>query len=150
MKTLCSDEILKETSQAVQTILHDCLKDGLPSILNNLQLSKNRQIQSDSINSLLNGGTSSTSQMTCLFANGLNSILETSKTQRTSRNSESLHDLEAYADLMECMSEIQEVDARVQNCVDEVDFNHEDRGFLGTYEDFSFCSTAQVQNGNVN
>ena len=49
---------------------------------------------------------------------------------------------------MESMSEIQEIDVRLQSCVDEL--NYEDVGFLGTYEDFSFCSTAQVQNGNVN
>ena len=60
-----------------------------------------------------------------------------------------LHDLEHYADLLECMSEIQEVDTRVQKCVDELQ-HEQDAGFLGTYEDFSFCSTAQVQNGNVN
>ena len=48
VRTLCSPQILKETSLAVQNILHYCLKDGLPSILNNLQLSKNRQIGSSS------------------------------------------------------------------------------------------------------
>ena len=82
-------------------------------------------------------GSGSASKMTCLLANGLNAVIQTQNSNRTA-----LNDLEAYAELMESMSEIQEIDARVQNCVDEL--NYEDRGFLGTYEDFSFCSTAQV------
>ena len=84
--------------------------------------------------------------MTCLYANGLNAIIET-QTSKSARGLESLKDLEAYADLMQSMSEISELDTRVQNCVDEL--TYEDSGFLSTYEDFSFCSTAQVQNGNV-
>ena len=79
--------------------------------------------------------------MTCLYANGLNAMIET-QTNRSAKGTESLLDLELYADFMESMSEIQEVDARVKNCVDELVY--EDSGFLGTYEDFSFCSTAQV------
>ena len=46
--------------------------------------------------------------MTCLLANGLNAVIETQNSNRTAFN-----DLEAYAELMECMSEIQEIDARV-------------------------------------
>ena len=80
-------------------------------------------------------------EMTCLFANGLNAMIET-QTSKAARGAESLLDLELYADLMESMSEIQEVDSRVKSCVDELVY--EDGGFLGTYEDFSFCSTAQV------
>lgn len=45
-----------------------------------------------------------------------------------------------YADLMENLSEIQEVDTRIQRNVDRLVL--EDSGFLRAYEDFSFCSTA--------
>ena len=38
---LCSEQILTETACTVEAILHDSLKDGLPAILNRIQLSKN-------------------------------------------------------------------------------------------------------------
>lgn len=57
--------------------------------------------------------------MTCLYTRGLSAIIET-QTFKSSRGSEMLHDLENYAELLDCMSEIQEVDTRVQKCVDEL------------------------------
>ena len=39
---LCSEKILSETSHTVKAILHDSTKDGLPAILNRIQLSKNK------------------------------------------------------------------------------------------------------------
>ena len=98
---LCSEKILSETAQTVKAILHDCTKDGLPTILNRIQLSKNRVVARNS-----NGiADSKTLEMTCLYANGLNAMIETA-TVKSSRGAESLSELENYADLMEGLSEI--------------------------------------------
>ena len=43
--------------------------------------------------------------MTCLYANGLNAMIET-QTTKSAKGTESLLDLELYADFMESMSEI--------------------------------------------
>lgn len=98
---LCSEKILSETAQTVKAILHDCTKDGLPTILNRIQLSKNRVVARNSSGF----ADSKTLEMTCLYANGLNAMIETA-TVKSSRGAESLSELENYADLMEGLSEI--------------------------------------------
>lgn len=135
---ICSQPILAETSQTIHAILHDCIKDGLPAILNKIQLSKNRQMRSE--HSIADNECFGQAN---LFVNGLNYIIETTATT----NQESLNDMELYASLMENLSEIQMVEARIENKVDQLIY--EDNGFLKPYEDFSFCSTAQVSSGNI-
>lgn len=59
--------------------------------------------------------------MPCLFSHSLNQLVDSMPTQGKSpsgkrisaKNQESLQDLEMYADLMENLSEIQEVDTRI-------------------------------------
>ena len=80
--------------------------------------------------------------MPSLFQNCLDSIVNKNECQ------EALDDLIGYADMLENLSDIQETEDRLRRNVDEL--NYEDCGFLRSYSDFSFCTTAQVQNGNVN
>lgn len=115
----------------MEAILHDGIKDGLPAVLNRIQLSKNRQMRSESLEEKNNN-----LEVTSLYANSLSALVRTASVKSPG----SLDDLEQYANLMENMSEIQEVEVRINNSVDEL--RYDDYGFLGTYEDFSFCSTA--------
>lgn len=84
--------------------------------------------------------------MSGLWANGLSAIIEGTSKKQT--KADSLADLEAYADLLGDMSEISQTDAQIQRHVDRLDY--EDDGFLLNYDAYSFCSTAQVQNSNIN
>ena len=80
-----------------------------------------------------------------LYTNGLNAMIQSHNISDSV--TDELADLEAYANLMEDMSDIQEIQGKIYRNIDEL--TYDDIGFLGTYEDFSFCSTAQVQNANV-
>ena len=46
------------------------------------------------------------------------------------------------------LSEIEQVDSRLGSHVDKLVYKDSD--FLRQYDAYSFCSTAQVQNGNIN
>ena len=136
---LCSENVLIETAHTVESILHDCVKDGLPTILNRIQLSKNQTLRNQHLESL------GEDEVSFLWANGLNSVIASAPSKQ--KQADALEELEQYATLLDNLSEIQSVDARVMQNVDRLVY--EDFGFLKTYDDFSFCSTAQVQTGNI-
>ena len=114
--------------------MHDSTKDGLGCILNRIQLSKNKQVRSVEEDEHC--------EMPTLFQNCLDSHVKKGEVDGV------LDDLENYADMLENLSDIQETEDRLRRNVDEL--SYEDCGFLRSYSDFSFCTTAQVQNGNVN
>ena len=58
-------------------------------------------------------------EVTSLYANGLSALVRTA----SEKSRESLDDLEQYADLMENMSEMQEVEVRIKNSVDELRYD---------------------------
>ena len=120
---ICSDSNLDQISQTVQQILHDCTKDGLTAVLNRIQLSKNLTRSKYSVEQ------AETRTTALVFSNGLDGLVESGE-----------DDLEKYADMMEDLSGMQEVESRIENRVDRL--IEEDNGFLKQYEAFSFCSTA--------
>ena len=131
-------------SDLILAIVSDHLREGLPALLNKLQKCKGN-FQSDEEEIQL--------QLSTTFINGLDSIVdlpaslnnpskyvlmrEIIKTEMNDKSSKNgmvqLDSLEAYADQLHLMSEMTQIDERIQSRVDDLVFI--DTGFLHSSEE---------------
>ena len=123
--TIClEDQHLYPMSNLVSSIIYDHLREGLPAILNKLQKCKGN-FKCDEPESQLTLST--------MFVNGLDSLVDQNDS------------IEAYADQLEHMSGMQEIEERISMRVDDLIFA--DMGFLHSFDD---SAITQVLNPQAN